>query len=349
MTLDDLINARGAWLRGEGPETDIVISSRIRLARNLADFSFLGTADSGERTEVYRVITDELSSLAGERDSLLVDVNQADEIDRQFLIERHLISRHQAAAEGSRGVSISDGETRAVMINEEDHLRIQGLRSGLQLDSIWEELNSLDDALGQRVPFAFDKQLGYLTACPTNVGTGIRVSVMVHLPALRWTKDIERVEQAAKDMRLAVRGLYGEGTEAVGDLFQISNQVTLGQTEEEIIKAFAESIIPRICQYERAAREAIVRHGPAQLDDRIWRAYGILKNARYISSNETQSLLSPLRMGIHLGRFTEFDIKTLNELFLNTQTAHLQKLHGRSLGDDERAIARANYIREHIV
>lgn len=348
MNLDDLANAKGEWLRGQGPEADIVISSRIRLARNLANFRFGSTADAGERTEVYRIITHELGGMAEERESMLVDVSQADDIDRQFLIERHLISRNHAAGEGSRGVSITPGETRALMINEEDHLRMQGLRCGLQLSAIWDELDALDDALSRRLPFAFDKQLGYLTACPTNVGTGIRVSVMVHLPALRWTKDIERVEQAAKDMRLAVRGLYGEGTEAIGDLFQLSNQVTLGQTEEELIRAFAESIVPRVCQYERAAREAIVRHGPAQLDDRIWRAYGILKNARFISSNETQSLLSPIRMGIHLGRFKELDINTLNDLFLNTQSAHLQKLHGRSLGDEERAIARANYIRERI-
>jgi protein arginine kinase len=231
------------------------------------------------------------------------------------------------------------------MINEEDHLRIQSLRSGLELESLWDDVSGVEDALSGHVAFAFDRQLGYLTACPTNVGTGIRVSVMLHLPALKWTKEIERVARAARDMRLAVRGMYGEGTDAVGDLYQVSNQTTLGKSEEEIIRSFSDKIIPKIVEYERTARQALARKSAQKLDDKVWRAYGILANARRISSEETQTLLSPIRVGIHMERFNRFDIPTLNELFLRTQPAHLQKLRGESLSDDERDIARADYLR----
>ncbi|MFH1109848.1 MAG: protein arginine kinase [Planctomycetota bacterium] len=348
MTIDDLTKTTGEWLRGGGPMSDIVVSSRIRLARNLAEHPFLTTADAGERTEIYRCLSQAITSTSSGRDDLLVDLETADAIDRNLLVERHLISRQHAAAEGSRGVTVSPNETRAVMINEEDHLRMQGLRSGLQLEELWAEINAVDDALAKDFAFAFDRRLGYLTACPTNVGTGIRVSVMLHLPALRLTKEIERVARAARDLRLAVRGLYGEGTEAIGDLYQVSNQTTLGKSEEAIIHTFSETIIPNIVGYERTARETLARHHESQLDDRIGRAYGVLGNARRISSGETQSLLSPIHMGIQMGRFKAFDLHTLHELFLYTQPAHLQKMQGRSLDEDQRAVARADYIRKRL-
>ena len=348
MTLDELARTTGEWLRGIGPMSDVVISSRVRLARNLADYPFLATAGADERTEIYRTLTERIAGTPVGTDALLVNVDGTEPIDRQLLVERHLISRQHAAGEGDRGVSISPSETRALMINEEDHLRIQVLRSGLQLQALWEEVNEVDDTLGDRLSFAFDRQFGFLTACPTNVGTGIRVSVMVHLPALKLTKEIERVDRAARDMRLAVRGMYGEGTEAVGDFYQISNQTTLGITEDEIIKNFTEKIIPKIVEYEWAARDSLVEHRPRQLDDKVWRAYGILCNARCISSEETLARLSPIRMAICLGRFSEFDIGTLNEIFQHTQPAHLQKIHGRSLDGEERSIVRAEYIRQRL-
>jgi len=348
MTFDELWKTPGEWLRGDGPMSDVVISSRIRLARNLADQPFLATAAPSDRTEIFRCVTDAITSTPAGADSIVVDVEDADPIDRSLLVERHLISRQHVAAEGARGVTISPDETLAVMINEEDHLRIQGLRSGLQLDNVWSDVNRLDDAIASQIAFAFDKQLGYLTACPTNVGTGIRVSVMLHLPALRLTKEIDRVARAARDLRLAVRGSYGEGTEAVGDLYQISNQTTLGKAEDAIINTFSEMIIPKMVEYERAARQTLAQHHAAQLDDKVWRAYGVLCNARRITSGETQSLLSPIRMGIHLGRFDRFDIAALNDIFLYTQSAHLQKLLGRTLDDDERAAARADYLRKRL-
>lgn len=348
MSLDELTGLPGEWLRGSGPMSDVVLSSRVRLARNLADYPFLATATATERTEIYRALTQGISSSSLGVNSFLVDVEHAESLDRQLLVERHLISRHHAAGEGSRGVSISQSESRSIMINEEDHLRIQALCSGLQLEPLWEDVSAADDVLGADFPFAFDRQLGYLTACPTNVGTGIRVSVMVHLPALKWTREIERVERAARDLHLAVRGLFGEGTDVVGDLYQISNQTTLGQSEEEIIRTFGQGVIPKIVDYEYAARQSLVRNNAHQLDDRIWRAYGLLSNARCISGEETQTLLSPLRMGIHLKRFDLVDIDTLNELFLHTQSAHLQKLQGKPLEGEERAVVRASYLRKRL-
>lgn len=345
MILDDLIPSTGEWLRGEGPASDVVVSSRIRLARNLSDHPFLSTAGSTERTEIFRTIADEVLAVSSDGRTFLVEVDRADPIDREVLVERHLISRQHAMGEGTRGVTISPDETRAVMINEEDHLRMQALRSGLQLRAAWEDVSEIDDVLGERLPFAFDRQLGYLTACPTNVGTGIRVSVMVHLPALKLTKEIERVARAAKDMRLAIRGLYGEGTEAIGDLYQISNQVTLGVAEEEVLEVLGERTIPKIVEYEKTARDTLARTRSSQLDDKVWRAYGILCHARRINNDETQMLLSSLRMGIHLGRFDVFDLRRLNELFLHTQPAHLQKLHGRTLSEEEQGVVRAEYLR----
>lgn len=348
MTLDDLMKTTGEWLRGEGPGAEVVISSRVRLARNLAECSFLSSASASERAEIYRTVAEAITSSTVGEDNLLVDMEEAEELDRLVLVERHLISRQHAAGDGSRGVTISPNERRAVMINEEDHLRIQSLRSGLELDTVWHEVSETDDLLGQSLDFAYDNQLGYLTACPTNVGTGIRVSVMVHLPALRLTQDIERVARAARDLRLAVRGLYGEGTEVVGDLYQISNQTTLGKSEEEIVAGFAQSIIPRIVEYEMAARKALATMKGAQLDDKIWRAYGILANARSMTNEETLALLSPLRMGVTLNRFDCLTLREINELFLFTQPAHLQKLHGREMEPEERDVVRAEYIRKRL-
>ncbi len=346
MTIDELTPKTGEWLRGVGPMSDVVISSRIRLARNLADRPFLSTASATTRTEIYRSLVDTITSTPAGADAWLVDIEQTDPIDREVLVERHLVSRQHIDGEGSRGVTISPNETRALMINEEDHLRIQGLRSGLELEALWEEVNGVDDTLANHLAFAFDRRFGYLTACPTNVGSGVRVSVMLHLPALKLTKEIERVARAARDMHLAVRGMHGEGTDAVGDLYQLSNQTTLGKSEEETISVFSKTIIPKIVEYERTARDSLANRSPHLLDDKIWRAYGILVNARHVSSEETHVLLSPIRMGIHMGRFTELDIPMLNELFLHTQPAHLQKLHGKPLDGDQRDIVRAQYLRD---
>jgi len=328
--------------------SEIVISSRIRLARNIAGSPFLSRASRHQRQHLETKIRDIILASQVSTQTLYVDLDSAPEIDRTLLVERHLISKPHAAAEGARGVAIGEDETVSIMVNEEDHLRIQVLRSGLQLEEAWEQINQIDDRLEAKLDWAFHPRFGYLTACPTNVGTGIRVSVMLHLPALKLTGEIEKVFRAAKDMRLAVRGLYGEGTEATGDFYQISNQTTLGKSEEEIISDFKHQVIPKIIDYEHHARRTLLNDRTVALDDKVCRALGILRSARLLASEETLFLLSHLRMGVNLGRVKDIDLRTLNELFLLTQPAHLQKIQGKKLEGDLRRAARADYIRQRL-
>ncbi len=344
MKLTDLTLHAGEWLRGAGPMHDVVISSRVRLARNIAGMPFLSRCSDEQTREIEARLRDEILAAELAPKMFYVDVNAAGELDRQLLVERHLISREHAEASHPRGVAISGDETIAIMVNEEDQLRIQVLRSGLSLADAITETNRIDDALEERLDFAFHSEYGYLTACPTNVGTGLRISVMLHLPALKMTGEIEKVFRAARDTRLMIRGLYGEGTEATGDFFQVSNQTTLGKTEQQIIDEFCEQVIPRIIQYERSARESLCKRHALAVDDKIHRAKAILLAAKLISSEETMYLLSLLRLGLNLGRIEDVDIKTVNELFLLTQPAHLQKVQNREMTPIERAESRALFI-----
>lgn len=346
--LDAVARQAGEWLRGVGPQHEIVISTRIRLARNIKDFVFLSRADADTRAEIADTIQSAIRRGNGLKDLVHVDVEKLDEIDRALLVERHLISRQHAEGTGARRVAFDTSEVSSIMINEEDHLRLQVMRSGFQLNEAWDQINSIDDALEQTLDYAFHPKYGYLTACPTNVGTGIRVSVMLHLPALRLTHELDKVAQAAKDLRLAIRGLHGEGTEALGDFFQISNQITLGKSEAEIIDEFRDIIIPKIVDYESAARQSLLRNRLHVLDDKIWRAMGALQNARLISSNEAMQYLSHVRMGLHVGRLKNVELQTLNELFLQMQPAHLQKLQGERLNGEQRSVARAALIRARL-
>ena len=349
MTIDDLLQSPGEWLGCGGPMSDVVISSRIRLARNLAGRPFLAKASPGDREEIEKTLFGAIRAGELGDKTFYVDIDQSDPLDRQFLVERHLISRQHAEGEGSRGVAISNAETLALMINEEDHLRIQVLRRGMNLDDAWAEIARVDGAVETTSDFAYHKQFGYLTACPTNVGTGMRVSVMLHLPALKLTNEIEKVFRAAKEMRLAVRGLYGEGTDAIGDFFQISNQTTLGQTEGEILEGFKANVIPSIVKYEQEARRVLHKEKLVALDDKVWRALGLLENARAISSEEALFLLSHLRMGVVLERIPHVDLRAVNDLFISTQSAHLQKHQGQRLDGEHRSIARADYIRDRLL
>jgi len=346
--LDEAARRAGEWLRGVGPMHEIVISTRIRLARNVADFPFLARAGADQKAQLADLIANAARRSPRLSNFVHVDVDGLEELDRRLLMERQLISRQQAEGTGARRVMFDPSEACSIMVNEEDHLRIQVMRSGFQLDSAWSEINEVDDALEQKLAYSFHEQYGYLTACPTNVGTGIRVSVMLHLPALRLTPELERVGQAAKDMKLAVRGLFGEGTDALGDFFQISNQITLGRSEAEIIEDFRDRIIPRIVKYEQAAREALMKAKPHALDDKVHRAMGLLRTARLMSSNEAMQCLSHVRMGVHVGTLRSIDLQTINELFLQTQPAHLQKLQGERLNGEQRSIARASLIRARL-
>lgn len=351
MHLDDLASRSGEWLKGSGPESDIVISSRIRLARNLADFPFISRTTETDRDEIEAIIHGRIEELQDadkvSPDALYVNVGRLQDVDRQFLVERQLISRELADSEGARAVVIDQSERYSVMINEEDHLRIQVMQSGLNLQSAWKQINEIDDLIEEKVTYAYSERLGYLTACPTNVGTGVRVSVMLHLPALVITRQIEKVFRSLQKINLAVRGLYGEGSQATGDFYQISNQITLGMTEEDLTKKVGD-VVPMLIDYERQARDFLVRESHETLHDRVSRAFGILRTAQTISSEETMHLLSSVRMGINLGLIGDLEIPTVNKLFIHTQPAHLQKMSGVELDTSDRNIERATYLRRHL-
>ncbi len=345
--LDELAKSSGEWLRGDGPDSDIVVSSRVRLARNVAGFPFMSKADDDVRLRLVDTQLKAVTAASDGREFQFLNIALLEEIDAQLLMERQLISRELAEMEGPRGVIIGPGEHVSVMLNEEDHLRIQVLQSGFALKECWDIANELDTGIEKTVTYAFDEELGYLTACPTNVGTGIRVSVMLHLPGLRMTREIQKVNQAAQKINLAVRGLYGEGSQALGDFFQISNQMTLGCSETELIDNMLE-VVPQIIGYERRVRDLLCRENRQALDDKIARARAILTGARSISSDETMHLLSNLRMGINLGIIDDISIGDVNALFVHTQPSHLQKLHGGPLKTAERNAARASYLRSRL-
>jgi len=347
IKLEELAVKCGEWLRGSGPDSDIVVSSRIRLARNVADFPFMRKCTGLDRAAIERTLRERIERIESWDSVSYIDVNSLDEVDRQFLVERQLISRELAEADGSRGVLVDSNEQFSVMINEEDHLRIQVMNSGLDLQAAWERINRIDDQIEKHVTYAFHDRLGYLTACPTNVGTGMRVSVMLHMPALVLTRHLERVFRSLHRISLAVRGLYGEGSQAMGDFYQISNQITLGKSEEELIAQVSE-VAQMLIEYERKARDYLVENGLKELHDRVSRAYGVLCTAQTISSEETMSLLSSVRMGINLGLIRDVEIPTVNKLFIHTQPAHLQKIRGAVLNTADRNIERAIYLQHHL-
>ncbi len=345
MNLDSLLPNLGEWLRGTGPESDVVISTRIRLARNLAHLPFATRATSAHKADVVARVKEAITHAPPAHPLEYVDIPQLSHLDRQFLVERQLISRELAGGlEGPRGVAFDPTETASVMVNEEDHLRLQVLRSGFALDEAWHDIDQLDDALETRLSYAFHIQFGYLTACPTNVGTGMRASVMLHLPALGLTKQIDKVFRALQKINLAVRGLHGEGSRAFGDLYQISNHVTLGKSETKILSEIREVIIT-ILQYERQARQVLLKERKQAEQDRVARAIGTLSSATMITAEETMELLSAVRLGIHLHLIDSIPVTAVNQLFIHTQAAHLQKLAGHPLDGEERNAARAKYLK----
>lgn len=347
MELDELIGNCGEWIRGTGPESDIVMSSRIRLARNLTDTPFPPKADERTKGEVVALLRAKIQEFSPIAFMGYVEVQGLTKLDRQFLVERQLISRELAESSGPRGVFIGQQESVSLMLNEEDHLRMQGLRSGYDLMNCWQEINHVDDELQSGISFAFSDDLGYLTSCPTNVGTGIRVSVMLHLPGLVITKEMPKVFQAMHKMSLAVRGLYGEGSQSLGDFYQISNQATLGKSEEQIIHR-VQHVIPEILGYERKAREKLLKDKRSELRDQVSRAFGTLTSAWQISSEEAMRHLSHVRLGINLELLDDVDIHTVNELLMMAQPAHLQKIRHETLDKPDRDVVRAGYLRERL-
>lgn len=353
--LDDLLKQTSEWLRGVGPVSEIVMSSRLRLARNFDKLPFATRSTKVSQAEVLRIAKEGILQAPSMGTPLIFEMAELDEVDRLFLVERHLISREHASRPDHRAVAIGKGEVISIMINEEDHLRVQVMQSGLNLHEAWTLIDTLDDELSEAVPFAYSTDWGYLTCCLTNTGTGLRASVMVHLPALVITKQINKVLHAITKLGLTARGLYGEGTEASGNFFQISNQVSLGRTEEELVENI-ERILKQVIGHEQSAREGLLAHNRVQLEDRIWRAYGILRHAQTMSSNETLDLLSALRLGVDLGIMTNgsapgrtpLDRSTVNELLIFSQPAHLQKVEGTKLSAQERDTKRAALIRQRL-
>lgn len=347
MALHNILTSTGDWLGGDGPHHQIVVSSRVRLARNLRNFAFPGWAKKTERLQILEAIKPQVELLPEMSDAFSVYSQDLTALEKQVLVERHLISREHAAKGTGSAVVMNRRQTLSIMINEEDHLRMQAIRSGLQLKSVFKMIDKVDSLLEERLDFAFSPQLGYLTACPTNVGTGMRASAMVHLPALVLSEQINQVIQAVNKIGLAVRGLYGEGTEALGNLFQVSNQTTLGEKEEDIIVRL-HKVIEQIIEHEQNARQMLLQKKPNTLLDNIGRGYGILQHAYSMNSKEALNLLSFMKLGIDLGFFPEPCRKPVDELFMETQPAHLQKGTSQKLAADERDSLRAEIIRSKL-
>jgi len=347
MDLHEFLVPPAESARRKGPHDRIVLSSRVRLARNLKDALFPGWAKKPERVRVLELIQPAVQGSSAMRDSFAESMDNLGALDKQILVERHLISREHAAKGAGSGLVLNREETLCVMINEEDHLRMQALRPGLQLRQAWTAIDQLDSELERKLSYAFNNDWGYLTACPTNLGTGIRVSAMLHLPGLVLGEQINPIITSVNKLGLAVRGLYGEGTEALGNVFQVSNQMTLGESETTIVERL-EKVLSQIIEHEENARETLLEAKAKTVFNHIGRAYGILANAHIISSKETMNLLSLMRLGVDLGLFPGIERAVVDELFILTQPAHLQKQHAEKLSAEERDVLRADMVRERL-
>lgn len=351
MSMHELLSENSVfWMKAaEGPESDIVISSRIRLARNLKNIPFPHLLDNGTGMKVMEQIQSawQNSTLQEFRDQELVGFDKLSVLDRQILMEKHLISPAHAESNTSyRGVLMNGDGSLCTMINEEDHLRIQCFMPGLQVNQAYERARSTDDELETGLDLAFDSRRGFLTSCPTNVGTGMRASVMLHLPAMTILGQVNPILHNLGQLGMTVRGMYGEGTQVIGNLFQLSNQITLGQSEEDINNNLS-SISMRIVEQERLMRSKIRAEMPYRLEDTVGRAYGILTNARVMTSNEAIALLSSVRLGVDMGILPDIRPEALNELVVAICPAHLQRKAGREMDPFNRDLVRAQVIKEH--
>ncbi|MFD2681029.1 protein arginine kinase [Bacillus seohaeanensis] len=349
MSLEKFLNNTvSSWMNDEGPHSDIVLSSRIRLARNLTDYRFSTLYSSEEAREIVEKVKQEFDSFPknlGEMEFLSTD--QMQPLQKRVLMEKHLISPNLAEESHFGAVVLSNNEDVSIMVNEEDHIRIQCLYPGLQLKEALAKANELDDWFESRFDLAFDEQRGYLTTCPTNVGTGLRASVMMHLPGLVLTQQMNRIIPAINQLGLVVRGIYGEGSEALGNIFQISNQITLGKSEDDIVEDLL-SLVEQIITQEQSARDALVKTSNIQLEDRVYRSLGVLQYGRIIESKEAARCLSDVRLGIDLGYIENISRNILNELMILTQPGFLQQYSGGPLRPNERDSRRATLIRERL-
>jgi len=344
----------GKWVEEKGPYQDVVVSSRIRLARNLKGYSFPGRLSTDKQKEIVEKVSAVLkkSSVQEALGKLhTVWLKDVPAIQRQVFVEQHVISPQHAQVSGdsAKAVILRDDQAIAIMVNEEDHLRIQALLPGLQLEEAYQLASKVDSTIEAFIPFSFHDKYGYLTSCPTNAGTGLRASVMVHLPALSMTQQTNNVLVALSKIGLAVRGSYGEGTEANGNLFQISNQITLGRTEGGIIQDLAK-LTKKVIEQERMTRDFLLngKETSVRLTDRIFRALGTLSYARIITTGEALELLSDLRMGVDIGLIKDIDEKTIRELMILIRPAYIEYMVGKELTGEERDVARAELIRSRL-
>ncbi|OLO27201.1 protein arginine kinase [Alkalihalophilus pseudofirmus] len=350
MSLERFISeAISPWMKKDGPDSDIVLSSRIRLARNLKDFTFPILATMEEANLIVNHISTNLLkspyNFIGPLELLPMDDLKANV--KKVLVEKHLISPHLSEESKHGAVLLSEDESVSIMINEEDHLRIQCLFSGFQLNEGLVLASGLDDWIEEKLTYAFDEKRGYLTSCPTNVGTGLRASVMMHLPALVMTQQLTKILPAINQLGLVVRGIYGEGSEALGNLFQVSNQMTLGKSEQDIVEDLR-AVVIQLIQQERAAREMLLQSSKIQLEDRVFRSFGILSNSRIMETKEAAQRLSDVRLGIDLGLINGISGNILNELMILTQPGFLQQFAGETLSPNQRDERRAALIRERL-
>lgn len=338
----------GRWLEGTGPDSDIVISSRIRIARNVVGYPLKARLTPEKEQALCEHVEQRLAESKSSTPLRVTRLNEIDPIERLVLVERHVISVEHANATGRRSVVTNAEESAVLMVNEEDHLRLQWIAPGLALDESFGAAMTLHDSIADALPFVFHPRFGYLTSCPTNVGTGMRISVMLHLPALVFTKQIDKFFNAVSKMNLAVRGFYGEGTKALSDFYQVSNQVTLGKTPEGLLDSVRQ-ILPKIISFEREVRRQILDSDRLLMEDKLWRSYGLLQHARSMTSEEAFELLSMVRMGVHANIFPKLDVQTVNQLFMLIQPGHLQSVHGGTqLEAGKRDVLRAQLIRQRM-
>jgi protein arginine kinase len=347
MTLQEFLSPPAETAQRAGPHDRIVLSSRVRLARNLRGLAFPGWAKKVERVKALETIRPAVESLPQMANAFSETMDNIQGLDKTILVERHLISREHANKTAGSGLVLNKEESLCVMINEEDHLRMQALRPGLQIRQAWVAIDQVDTELERKLDYAFNPELGYLTACPTNLGTGIRASAMLHLPGLVLSEQINSIISAVNKLGLAVRGLYGEGTEALGNVFQVSNQMTLGESEPDIVDRL-NKVLQQIIEHEQNARATLLEKKPKLVFNQIGRAYGNLANAHIISSKETMNQLSLMRLGVDLEMFPGVDRSLIDELFIVTQPAHLQKQFTEKLAAEERDLLRADMLRDRL-
>lgn len=328
----------------KGPENDIAVTSRVRLARNFADLPFSAKMNAKNQVELIKRMQGIVNGYSTYGKLMYADIASMHTVDRVSLVERHLISPDLAETKGNGGAFINENENVSIMINEEDHIRIQALFPGIQLEKAYKACDDIDSTISEKVDYAFDDKYGYLTSCPTNIGTGMRASVMLHLPALVMTGYMKSILESCNKVGVTIRGIYGENSEAVGDMFQVSNQISLGRNEEETI-ASIDGICKQIIDREKALRLQLYKQNVNRLEDRIFRSYGLLLNARIISTQECFKLLSDVRLGVSMGIIKDIDIATLNEILVLSQPATLQKISGKQMNQDERDVKRAEIIR----